>query len=734
MHFAEINEGRIVSTFSSRTRRCCWIAGATVVWLSVFFRCPPVGGADGAIPSDERGAEGGHAELASPADVNSESDASSGGPTSARAALIEFVTAMAKGDLQRAASVLDFSLVDPPPNAFEQAALAQKVKLCLDRLGIVDIANVSDDPSSEPVTYPPGDPAAPIVFERNEAGYWQFSAETVSKAGQLLETLERVAREATPSTAAQMASSSDSVPLDDDESAQQPDADVVSPLAIAAVPENLKSPRRTMRTLFDALENEESASAVAALDFSMLLEREPELGPFRKLHIANRLKEVIARLAKVDYGLISDKPIGSPFLFPPDQAYQPIKIVRGEDGAWRFSADTVANVSALYELYKDQPILTRPESELPWYERELILGNATWRILTLFGCIFFSLAVGQLLRQLFKKRYLFHQTAGRSSRSLVYRTLSRTVLGLSVLVGLRMGLAALVIDNEVESLMGVLVHVVLAVVVGYVCFRLVDVVVELLRQMASRSGSTLNDMLVPIVSASLRITVVILVILEVATAVSDQPPSTILAGLGASGLAVGLAAQDTIKNLFGSVMIFADRPFELGDRIVVDGHDGPVESVGFRSTRIRTLDGHLVTIPNGEMANRTIHNIGKRPYIRRVLNLRVVPDTPPERLQRVLDAIRELLADHEGMRELLPPRVFLHDFLDVAINIRVIYWYHPPDYWRFCEYGERLNLQIAEVLRGEGVRFAVSTSQHFFTTDAARWQSSKYESPGDDPR
>ncbi len=171
-------------------------------------------------------------------------------------------------------------------------------------------------------------------------------------------------------------------------------------------------------------------------------------------------------------------------------------------------------------------------------------------------------------------------------------------------------------------------------------------------------------------------------------------------------MAIGLAAQDTIKNFFGSMMIYADRPFELGDRIVIDGHDGPVESVGFRSTRIRTLDGHLVAVPNGEMAYKTIHNIGKRPYIRRIMNIRVAYDTPPEQVRKALAILRELLTDHEGMEEKYPPRVFLHDFLETAINIRAVYWYHPPAYWDFCDYGERLNLEIVERFGAAGIRFA----------------------------
>jgi MscS family membrane protein len=251
----------------------------------------------------------------------------------------------------------------------------------------------------------------------------------------------------------------------------------------------------------------------------------------------------------------------------------------------------------------------------------------------------------------------------------------------------------------------------------------VDVAVEILRAFAKRTGSTLNDMLVPIVSTSLRLTIIILVALDIATAISDQPPSAIFAGLGAGGLAVGLAAQDTIKNLFGSVMIFADRPFELGDRIVIDGHDGPIERVGFRSTRIRTLDGHLVTIPNGEMANRTIHNIGKRPYIRRIINIRIAYDTPPDQVERALAILRELLSDHEGMKEELPPRVFLHDFLETAVNIRAIYWYHPPAYWDFCDHGEKLNLQIVKRFRAEGIRFALPSQRLFLAGQSEESQS-----------
>ena len=143
----------------------------------------------------------------------------------------------------------------------------------------------------------------------------------------------------------------------------------------------------------------------------------------------------------------------------------------------------------------------------------------------------------------------------------------------------------------------------------------------------------------------------------IAQSLSDKPVSALLAGLGLGGLAFALAAQDTIKNLFGSLVIFTDKPFGLGDRINYDGHDGVIEEVGLRSTRLRRLDGHQVTIPNGELANKSIHNIAKRPFIRRIFTLGVTYDTTPEKVSRAKEILEDILKDHEGMDpkgEMLP--------------------------------------------------------------------------------
>ena len=135
-------------------------------------------------------------------------------------------------------------------------------------------------------------------------------------------------------------------------------------------------------------------------------------------------------------------------------------------------------------------------------------------------------------------------------------------------------------------------------------YSLINVIDHLLINLTKKTSTTLDDMVAPMVRKTLRVVVVVLVFVQIAQVLSDKPITSILAGLGVGGLAVALAAQEAIKNFFGSLIIFTDKPFELGERICVSDYDGFVEEVGFRSTRIRTLDGHLVTIPNGELASQ----------------------------------------------------------------------------------------------------------------------------------
>ncbi len=363
-----------------------------------------------------------------------------------------------------------------------------------------------------------------------------------------------------------------------------------------------------------------------------------------------------------------------------------------------------------------------------------VAGNELWRILTLFGLIILAFIIGRVIKYIFDRSAKTAKSIEKDILSEMFLAFSKSVTFLLMSVALKAGLAIMVISSELDSVIQVCTTILIIMAIGFAIYSMTQVVDVWLRRFATKTESKLDDMLAPLVGKSLRVTVVILVLLQVAQTLSDKPITSILAGLGVGGLAVALAAQDTIKNFFGSIVLFSDKPFEVGDRINVEGHDGPVEEVGFRSTRIRTLEGHLVSIPNGQLTNMSINNIGKRPFIRRVMTVTVTYDTPPEKMQQAIDILKELLHDHEGINPDFPPRVYFSDFASTSLDILVIYWYHPPDYWKYMEFGEKLNMNILKRFNEAGIDFAFPTQTVYLAGDENRPLNIGWHSDGNEEK
>jgi MscS family membrane protein len=224
----------------------------------------------------------------------------------------------------------------------------------------------------------------------------------------------------------------------------------------------------------------------------------------------------------------------------------------------------------------------------------------------------------------------------------------------------------------------------------------------------------------------------------------------LLAGAGIGGLAVALAARPTFENVISSFMIFLDKPYRVGQRVKVMGQDGTIESIGLRSTKIRLLTGHLTSIPNQQMANAEVENIGRRPYIRRLLNITITYDTPPEKINQAVNILKEILsvpntpesestnasgaiekiAEIESQKDPhpneainqpdFPPRVYFNDLNADSLNILVIYWYHPPEYWEYLDHAHWVNVQIMERFNAEGIDFAFPTQTLHLAGDEKR--------------
>ena len=227
----------------------------------------------------------------------------------------------------------------------------------------------------------------------------------------------------------------------------------------------------------------------------------------------------------------------------------------------------------------------------------------------------------------------------------------------------------------------------------------------------------LDAQFIRILSKLLTLVVVVIIFLEGGRYLGI-PITTLLAGAGIGGLAVALAAQSTLKDLLGTMMILLDKPYRVGERVIVKQHDGFVDEIGLRSTKIRLLTGNVASIPNDMMAHSEIENVGRRRHIRRTSDLHIPLDTPRTKVEQAIATIRTALDNHEGMDPDFPPRVHFNDFNSDSFNIRVTYWYTPPNHWESLAFSEKVNVAIMRAFEQQGIQFSLPLRVTYTTKDS----------------
>jgi MscS family membrane protein len=238
-------------------------------------------------------------------------------------------------------------------------------------------------------------------------------------------------------------------------------------------------------------------------------------------------------------------------------------------------------------------------------------------------------------------------------------------------------------------------------------YRLVDIVSLYLQKIADKTENTLDDMLVPLVRKALKTFVIAAGILFILKNMG-QDITALIAGLSIGGLALALAAQDTIKNFFGSLMIFVDKPFQVGDWITSGDIDGTVEEVGFRSTRVRTFRNSLVYVPNGVIADRMIDNHGERQYRRYYTKLAVTYDTPPDLIELFVEGLRDLVKNHPKTRKDYY-EIHLNDFNNSSIDVMFYIFFDVPSWSEELAARHEIMLSIIRLAETLGINFAFPT-------------------------
>ena len=251
-------------------------------------------------------------------------------------------------------------------------------------------------------------------------------------------------------------------------------------------------------------------------------------------------------------------------------------------------------------------------------------------------------------------------------------------------------------------------------------YRFVAVVDVQVKKWTDSTDHKIDDMLAGLVGKVLRVLVILLGGLLLVQNLTGIQIGPLLASLGLGGLAVALAAKDTVANFFGTVTILLDHPFEVGDVITLEGTTGTVEAVGFRSTSLRTYEGHQVTIPNNKITNANVTNISRRPFMRWWTNITLTYDTPPQKVERAVQILHEILDNHEGFNEDWPPRVNFNGFNDWSLNIHVAAYYHPGDYWAYQAWLNKTCIEILTRFNEDGIEFAFPSQTLFLANDDKR--------------
>lgn len=484
------------------------------------------------------------------------------------------------------------------------------------------------------------------------------------------------------------------------------------------------SARATMMTFLGAMNDvadgleDRLADAVLCLDLSKI---SPILRDDAGTKAAIQIKEAIDHLEYVHGRLIPNEPEGAPWTFITRREGR-ITLARSGSGEWLFTPDTISAAPQLFASVKDLSRLAGTPIDISRFVRSQMLREMMpetlqqegfllehWQWLALLTLVFLGVAADKLA--IFALLLLLRAAFRKQPLNEEQRAEARVNLRPSGLVAMSLvwlwGISFLDLPAMAHLYLVVASQFVLAVSGVWGSYRLTNILGEVLTRWAERTESTLDDLLVPLVVKSLKLFITALGIIFLADRLAIEL-APLLTGLGLGGLAFALAAKDFVSNLFGSMMVIADRTFQVGDWVVIGDIEGTIEQVGFRSTRIRTFYNSLITLPNSNMITSAVDNLGRRRYRRWRTMLSITYDTPPGKIEAFCEGIRELVRRHPYTRKDYF-QVYLSAFAPASLDVLVYVFFSTPDWSTELRERQRLMLDIMRLARQLGVEFAFPT-------------------------
>ncbi len=471
--------------------------------------------------------------------------------------------------------------------------------------------------------------------------------------------------------------------------------------------EFLKSPQRTLHTFFYWQQKDHQRPELVAQTMALA-----DGDQQQKLELARELLEVInAKGLAVDYRKVPSRPhyqdtLSGLHRYTPFSELPDVYLVR-HDSLWVFSEATVEQIPGIYRntfsVFVDVVL-----DNLPEYMHKEWVGIKAWQLVGLFLWIFLGLA----LRKVFEfilTNYLRRLT--RKTTSHWDDTLLTEVEKPSGFIFMMLYFGAtyssLHLGGNVNYYLAPTLEIAISAGVIWLLYNLSNVISDYFYEHTSKTESKLDFQLVPLIRKTAKIFVLVFGILLVLQNQGINVAS-LLAGLGLGGLAFALAARDTLANFFGSLTIFLDKPFVVGDWVKTAEIEGTVEEVGFRSTRVRTFHNSLVSVPNAKLADAEIDNLGLRQYRRVKTTLSLTYSTTPEQMEAFVEGIKAIIQATPQMRKDFY-EVHFYDYGSHSLDVLVYCFLEVPTWSDEMQQRHNFFIEIMRLAKDVGVEFAFPT-------------------------
>ncbi|MBD3616761.1 MAG: mechanosensitive ion channel family protein [Gracilimonas sp.] len=432
-----------------------------------------------------------------------------------------------------------------------------------------------------------------------------------------------------------------------------------------------------------------------------------------KKELASQLLKILdARGLLIDYDQIPSNPnyadslsgLQQYILF---QSLPEVYLTKTAQDEWVFSEATIEHIPELYQATFSGWV-TFIVDNLPEWTHQEWLGNKIWQYIG----IFLWLLTGLILMKIFTffldnyVRKVAQKTKITWDDDLIDSVEKPS--GYIFLVAFYfLTYSNLQFSVSISHFLSVTLEIVLSFTVVWLFYNLADVFSKYLGVLTSKTETKLDDQLIPLIRKTLRFFVVVMGIIAILQN-NGYNVASLIAGLGIGGLAVALAARETLANFFGSITIFLDRPFKIGDWIKTGEVEGTVEEVGFRSTRIRTFYNSLVSVPNSNIANTDIDNLGLRQYRRLKTELNLTYSTTPEQMEAFVEGIKAIVKANKHFRQDMY-EVHFNAFGAHSLDVLVYVFFDVPDWSTELQQRHNFFLEVLRLAKDVGVEFAFPT-------------------------